>query len=84
MEIILANYKVCDQTEEFVNYSTLITSKDFKKKIETCERPNCHTKKYNIHDFSDKYEKSKNTTTGPFGINKHAYTIQAKNVNNFF
>merc|ERR1712241_1485370 len=57
-----ANYKVCNQTEEFVNYSTLITSEDFKKKIEKCEIPNCHTKQYNSHDFSDKYEDNTNTT----------------------
>ena len=58
-----------------MNYSTLMTSSDFKKKIEQCEIPNCQKKKYNTHDFFEKYEDSKNT------INHHGLIVQANDVN---
>ena len=63
-----------------MNYSTLLTSKDFKKKLEQCEMPNCHKKRYNSHDFSDKYEDSKNTAS-QIDINQHKFSIQANDVN---
>ena len=78
LKIIIANYKVCNQTEDFVNYSTLMTSSDFKKKIEQCEIPNCQKKKYHTHEFFEKYEDGKNTTSQ---INHHGFTIQANDVN---
>ena len=77
---IIANYKVCDQTDDFVNYSTLITSSDFKKKIEQCEMPNCQKKKYHTHEFFEKYEDGKNTTS-QIDINHHGLIVQANDVN---
>ena len=62
-----------------MNYSTLVTSLDFKKKIEQCEIPNCQKKKYNTHDFFEKYEDSENTIR-KIDINHHGFSIQANDV----
>ena len=76
---ILANYKICNQSEEFVKYSILRTKNFRKNIIEQCEIPNCHKKRYNIHKFFDKYQNGKNTTR-QYNINHHGYSIQANEV----
>ena len=63
-----------------MNYSTLMTSSDFKKKIEQCEIPNCQKKKYHTHEFFEKYEDGKNTTS-QIDINHHGFIVQANDVN---
>ena len=77
---IIVNYKVCNQTGDFVNYSTLITSSDFKKKIEQCEIPNCQKKKYHTQEFFEKHEDGKSTTS-QIDINHHGLIVQANDVN---
>ena len=75
---ILENLKVCDKKDDFLKYTTIVTSEIFKKKIENqCEIPNCHTKRYNSFEFLDNFEVGNNT--GP--IIEHGYFIQANEVN---
>ena len=56
-----------------------MTSSDFKKKIEQWEIPNCQKRKYNTHDFFEKYEDSENTIR-KIDINHHGFSIQANDV----
>ena len=63
-----------------MNYSTLMTSSDFKKKIEQCEIPNCQKKKYHTRVFFEKHEDGKNNTS-QIDINHHGLIVQANDVN---
>lgn len=70
--------KICNKTDDFLKYTTIVTSGIFKKKIEQeCEIPNCHSKQYNSFDFLDNFEDSNNT--GP-SIIEHAFSVNAKEV----
>ena len=70
--------KICNKTDDFLKYTTIVTSGIFKKKIEQeCEIPNCHSKQYNSFDFLDNFEDNNNT--GP-SIIEHAFSVNAKEV----
>ena len=71
--------KTCNKTDDFLKYTTIVTSENFKKKIEQeCEIPNCHTKQYNSLDFLDDFEVGNNT--GP--TIEHAFSVNTKEVSN--
>ena len=71
--------KVCNKNDDFLKYTTIVTSENFKKKIEDqCEIPNCHTKQYNSFEFFDNFEDNNNTGS----IIEHGFSIQANEVNN--
>ena len=70
--------KICNKTEDFLNYSKIVASENFNKKIEQeCEIPNCDTKEYHSLDFLDSFEVTNNT--GPSVI-EHHFTVNTKEV----
>ena len=71
--------KICNKTDDFLNYTTIVTSENFKKKIEQeCEIPNCDTKEYHSLEFLDNFDSN---TTGP-KIIEHYYSVNTKEVRN--
>ena len=69
--------KTCNKTDDFLKYTTIVTSEIFKKKIEQeCEIPSCNTKQYKSLDFLDNFEVSNNT--GP--TIEHAFSVNTKEV----
>ena len=70
--------EICNKSEDFLNYSTIVASENFNKKIEQeCEIPNCDTKEYHSLDFLDSFEVTNNT--GPSVI-EHHFTVNIKEV----
>ena len=70
--------KICNKTDDFLNYTAIVTSENFKKKIEQeCEIPNCDIKEYHSLDFLDSFDVT--NTTEP-SIIEHYFNVNTKAV----